>query len=148
VREARPEKAHGDVDRALSGTFSSQRRITMAQYMLLLGGADLDKRTNNPQLAPKMFEQFSAWMAAMRERGQYVASHKLQDRTGARLTVRGGQVVEGPFMETKEAVGGAFLIEAGSLEEAVGIARSCPTLLLQNGFVEVRLVEAVRQPER
>src|SRR5436305_1083294 len=88
-----------------------QRRVTMAQYMLLLGGADLDKRVNNPELAPKMFQQFSSWLATMRERGQYVASHKLEDQTGARLTVRGGHVVEGPFMETKEAVGGVFLVE-------------------------------------
>jgi hypothetical protein len=118
----------------------------MAKYLLLLGGADLDKRASNPQLAPQMFAQFSSWLAAMRERGQYLSSHKLQDRTGARLTVRGGQVVEGPFMETKEAVGGVFLVEASSLEEAVSIARSCPTLSAQNGFVEVRVVEEVRQP--
>jgi hypothetical protein len=120
--------------------------MTMAQYMLLLGGADLDKRTSNPALAPKMFEQFSNWLGSLRERGQYVSSHKLQDRTGARLTVRGGQVVEGPFMETKEAVGGVFLIEAASLDEALAAARTCPTLALQNGFVEVRLVEETRRP--
>jgi hypothetical protein len=120
--------------------------IPMAKYLLLLGGADLDKRNGNAQLAPQLFGQFSSWLAGMRERGQYLQSHKLQDRTGARLTVRGGQVVEGPFMETKEAVGGVFLVEAGSLEEAVGIARACPTLSLQGGFVEVRLVEEVRHP--
>src|SRR5262245_31041998 len=91
----------------------------MAKYMLLLGGADLDKRTHNAALAPKMFEQFSSWLESLRARGAYLQSHKLQDRTGARLSVRGGQVVEGPFVETKEAVGGAFLIEAPSLEEAV-----------------------------
>jgi hypothetical protein len=60
--------------------------------------------------------------------------------------VRGGQVVEGPFMETKEAVGGAFLVQADSLEEVVALARECPTLTLQNGFVEVRVVEEVRRP--
>jgi hypothetical protein len=118
----------------------------MAKYMLILGGADLDKRSGNADLAPKVFEQFFGWLGSLRERGHYVASHKLQDRTGARLTVRGGQVVEGPFMETKEAVGGLFLIEAGSLEEAVALARSCPTLTLQNGYVEVRVVEEVARP--
>lgn len=120
----------------------------MAKYMLLLGGADLDKRGSNAELAPKMFQQFADWLGAMRQRGHYLQSNKLQDRTGARLTVRGGQVVEGPFMESKEAVGGAILIEASSLEEAVDIARSCPTLSLQNGFVEVRVVEEVPRPER
>jgi len=115
----------------------------MAHYLLLLGGADLDKRSGNAQLAPKVFERFSAWLEALREGGHYVASHKLHDHTGARLTVRGGQVVEGPFMETKEAVGGAFLIQAASLEEAIRLAHGCPTLELQNGYVEVRLVEEV-----
>jgi hypothetical protein len=133
-----------DVDRSRRRPFSGQKeKDLMAKYLLLLGGADLDKRGSNVQLAPQLFEQFSSWLAGMRERGQYLQSHKLQDRTGARLTVRGGQVVEGPFMETKEAVGGVFLVEAGSLEEAVGIARACPTLSLQNGFVEVRLIEEV-----
>jgi hypothetical protein len=49
-------------------------------------------------------------------------------------------------METKEAVGGVLLVEAGSLEEAIAMARECPALDLQNGFVEVRVVEEVRRP--
>jgi hypothetical protein len=118
----------------------------MAKYMLLLGGADLDKRSGNAALAPKMFERFSTWLSSLRASGRYIDSFKLHDQTGARLTVRGGQVVEGPFMETKEAVGGAFLVQAGSLEEAVAAARECPVLELQNGYVEVRLVEEVRRP--
>ena len=118
----------------------------MTKYMLLLGGADVDKRSGNSTLAPKLFEQFSNWLGSMKKGGHYVDSHKLHDHTGARLTVRGGQVVEGPFMETKEAVGGAFVINAASLEEAIALARGCPTLTLQNGFVEVRVIEEVRLP--
>jgi hypothetical protein len=113
----------------------------MAKYVLFLGGADLDKRSSNESFAPEMFERYSAWMRSLRERGNYVASHKLKDQTGARLTVRGGQVVEGPFMETKEAVGGVYFIEAGSLDEVIAIARDCPTLALQNGYVEVRVID-------
>jgi len=115
----------------------------MQKYMLLLGGADLDKRSSNAELAPKMFAQFATWMNGLKASGAYVGSHKLADRTGARLTVRGGQVVEGPFMETKEAVGGAFIIQAESLEAALAIARECPTLSFQNGFIEVRVIEEV-----
>ena len=118
----------------------------MAKYMLLLGGADLDKRSGNATIAPAMYEQFASWLGALRERGHYVGSHKLHDQVGARLSVRGGQVVEGPFMETKEAVGGALVIEASSVEQAVTLARGCPTLTLQNGYVEVRLIEDVVQP--
>jgi hypothetical protein len=122
-----------------------ETEIAMAKYMLLAGGADLDKRTGNAALAPKMFEQFFSWIGSLRERGHYIDSFKLQDQTGARLSVRGGQIVEGPFMETKEAVGGVFFIEASSLEEAVALSRGCPTLTIQNGYIEVRLVEEVHR---
>jgi hypothetical protein len=122
----------------------------MAKYMLLLGGADLDKRSGNTAIATQMFERFATWLGALRASGRYVDSMKLHDQTGARLTVRGGQVVEGPFIETKEAVGGVFIVEAASLDEAIAMARECPTLTLQNGFVEVRVVEEVsrRLPAR
>jgi hypothetical protein len=118
----------------------------MAKYMLLLGGVDLDKRSGNAALAPQIFQQFSAWLSSLREAGHFVGSHKLHDQTGARLTVRGGQVVEGPFMETKEAIGGAIIIEASSLEQATTLARGCPTLELQKGYVEIRLIEEVGRP--
>ena len=116
----------------------------MAKYMLLLGGADLDKRSGNPTIAPEMFARYSAWVRSLRQNGRAVTSHKLLDQTGVRLTIRGGQVVEGPFMETKEAVGGVFVVEANSLEEATAFARTCPVLDLQNGYVEVRVVEEVQ----
>src|SRR5689334_4020060 len=106
----------------------SKGDLIMAKFMLLLGGADLDKRSGNAALAPRMYEQFARWLGALREKGHYVTSNKLQDHTGARLTVRGGQVVEGPFMETKEAVGGAVLIEAESLSQAIALSRGCPVL--------------------
>jgi hypothetical protein len=72
---------------------------------------------------------------------QLVGSNKLNDQTGARLTVRGGQVVDGPFVETKEAIGGTFIVEVPSLSDAVEIARGCPVFAEQNGYVEVRVVE-------
>jgi hypothetical protein len=114
--------------------------------MFLLGGADLDKRSGNPALAAKMFDRYMNWVSLLRQNGRGVSSHKLLDQTGVRLTIRAGQVVEGPFMETKEAVGGVFIVEAESLEEASALARECPVLDLQNGYVEVRVVEEVRQP--
>src|SRR5262245_45973001 len=115
----------------------------MDKYMLILGGADLDKRSGNPERSPVIRERYMTWMRSLQEKERYVASHKLHDQTGARLTVRGGQVVDGPFIETKEAVGGVFVSTQDSLEEAKSIARQCPVLDLQNGYVEVRLVEEI-----
>jgi hypothetical protein len=58
------------------------------------------------------------------------AAHRAR-RRGRRWSVRRDQ----------EAVGGLFVIQAASLDEATAIARECPVLRLQNGFVEVRAVE-------
>ena len=114
----------------------------MAKFMLIAGGADVDKRIGNPKMAPMMLERYMAWINGLRESGRYVGSYKLHDQTGRRLTIRGGEVIDGPFIESKDAVGGIFIIDAASLDEATEIARSCPNLDLQNGYMEVRSVEA------
>jgi len=118
----------------------------MPKYVLLLSGADVDKRGGNATLGPQIYEGWVRWLKSVRESGHTIASHGLRDQTGVRLSVRGGQVVEGPFMETKEAVGGIVFLDAETLEEAVEIARGCPLLLLQNGSIEVRVVAEVRLP--
>jgi hypothetical protein len=120
----------------------------MPKYMLILGGADLDKRSGNAELAPVMMQKYMTWMRSVQESGGYVASHKLVDHTGKRLTCRGGEILDGPFVETKEAVGGIFLVEAASLDAATAIARDCPVLCLQNGYVEVRVIDEVRPGAR
>jgi hypothetical protein len=109
--------------------------------MLIAGGADLDKRSGNPKLAPAMLEQYIAWLKGLQDRGSYLSSGKLHDQTGRRLTVRGGEVIDGPFIESKDAVGGFVILEANSLDEAAQIGRGCPVLSLQNGYLEVRVIE-------
>src|SRR5215510_7701926 len=113
----------------------------MPTFMLIAGGADVDKRSANATLRPLMVERYMRWIEELRERGQFVGSYKLHDQTGRRLTIRGGEVIDGPFIESKDAVGGVFIVEAASLDEATEIARSCPNLDLQNGYMEVRVVE-------
>jgi len=115
----------------------------MPKFMLIAGGADVDKRSGNPKLAPEMLERYMAWLKGLRDSGRYIGSYKLFDQTGRRLTIRGGEVIDGPFVESKDAVGGIFIIEADSLDEATRVARGCPNLDLQNGYMEVRLIEVV-----
>lgn len=113
----------------------------MPKFMLIVGGADLDKRSGKPEFFPVMLDHYTQWIRGLREAGRLVVSEKLQDQTGRRLTVRAGEVIDGPFIEAKDAVGGFFVIQAATLDEAAEIAKSCPGLKLQNGYVEVRLVE-------
>jgi hypothetical protein len=116
----------------------------MPQFMLIAGGADLDKRGGNPEFRATMLEHYMGWVQGLQKQGRFVSSQKLSDQTGRRLSIRGGDVMDGPFIESKDAIGGVFIIEASSLDEATEVARSCPVLSLQRGYVEVRLVETNR----
>jgi hypothetical protein len=79
------------------------------------------------------------WVDELRERGIWLLGDQLATpRRGRSVRVRGGKklVTDGPFAETKEAVGGFDLLDCGSLEEAVEIAASHP--LAEIGTIEVR----------
>jgi len=82
------------------------------------------------------------YVEALRESGRLVAAHPLQSATTAStVRVRGGRlsVTDGPFAETREQLGGYFLIEADDLDEAIRIAGRWPSARL--GSIEVRPIE-------
>jgi hypothetical protein len=74
---------------------------------------------------------------SLRARGVLLASDSLRARA-ARLSVRDGRqsVVDGPFTESKELVGGFFLLECATREQALGLAAECPAA--QWATIEVR----------
>src|SRR5438552_16776634 len=87
----------------------------MPQFMLIAGGADVDKRSgNNPKLAPVMLERYMAWIQGLRDSGRFMGSYKLHDQTGRRLRIRGAEVTDGPFIESKDAIVGILHIHGGS----------------------------------
>ena len=78
----------------------------------------------------------------LRAAGAFVAGDSLRPSArGARISVRDGRrsIVDGPFTETKELVGGYYVLEARSREEAVEWAARCPAALF--GTVELRELE-------
>jgi hypothetical protein len=82
------------------------------------------------------------YVEALRKRGVLVVTHALQSATTAStLRVRNGKVsvTDGPFAETKEQIGGFFLIEARDLHEAIAVAAKWPSARI--GSIEVRPVE-------
>jgi hypothetical protein len=108
----------------------------MAKYLLLLKGGEFENYS--PEDMQKIVEKYMLWGAQLRERKMYLAGEELGP-SGRTLKVDGGRVVDGPFTETKESIGGFWLIEAESLEKAVEASRSCPHLDFK-GEVEVREV--------
>ena len=85
----------------------------------------------------------------IRRSGHYIASNALQRaRTARTVRVRGGKVstTDGPFAETKEQLGGFFLIEAKDMDEACEVASKFPPARL--GTIEVRPVQELTHSSR
>jgi hypothetical protein len=119
---------------------TTQGRGSMQQYMLLIHDQDVwETLSDDEQNA--IYEEYSAFSRELRDQGRFVSAHELQPKTtAATVRVREGEtlVTDGPFAETKEALGGYFLIEADSLDEATTWAARIPTA--RYGVVEVRQV--------
>ena len=89
--------------------------------------------------AEKHFQEYAEFTRSIRESGHYVACSRLQPQQAATtLRVRNGKVstTDGPFAETKEQLGGFYIISARDLNEAIQIASRIPGARL--GCVEVR----------
>ena len=88
-----------------------------------------------------MMGEYVAFTEGIRESGQYVAGEALQPvSTATTVRVRNGQLstTDGPFAETKEQLGGFYLVEARDLNEAIQVASRIPSARL--GSIEVRPV--------
>jgi hypothetical protein len=82
---------------------------------------------------------YGAYTKLLRDRGAFVGGDELQDTpTATTIRIRDGQtlITDGPFAETKEALGGYYLIEAADLDEAIDLAKQCPGA--NWGSIEVR----------
>jgi len=82
------------------------------------------------------------YVESLRDGGRLIATHPLQSATLAKtVRIRNGKVsvTDGPFVETKEHIGGYFLIEARDLEEAIQIASKWPSARF--GSIEVRPID-------
>ncbi len=99
---------------------------------------DMNAQTE-PDPAERREEESFPWLDELQAKGIWVTGDQLAPPRRARtVRVRDGKalVTDGPFAETKEAVGGFDIIECGSLEEAVEIAAAHP--VAQMGTIEVR----------
>ncbi len=116
----------------------------MAKFMLLLHdnpGTGVDA---SPEEIQAIIGEYVAWRRGIEARGALVGGEKLADEGGRELSLVENRVrvVDGPFSEAKEVVGGFFTIEAADYDEAVALASDCPHL--KYGLrIELRQVEAM-----
>ena len=108
------------------------------RYMLLIYA---DEQAWTEQVRVECYEESTEVAHQLKSAGQYVAAAPLQPTaTATSVRVRDGKrvVTDGPFAETREQLGGDFMVDARNLDEAIDIAGRIPGARL--GTVEVRPV--------
>ncbi len=113
----------------------------MGQFILFIrDGAQPAPQT--PEEMQQSVQRYRAWAGALAQQGKLVSAFKLRDDGGRLMSSRDGQIaVDGPFTETKETIGGYFVIEAADYAEATELARGCP-IFYGSGVLEVRQIES------
>jgi hypothetical protein len=111
----------------------------MARYVFLLYDAEVWYDTADEQGVVDEMRLHEEFMAAVRDAGASVLGGEALERSSTASTVRRGQdgalVTDGPFADTKEALGGFYVIDAPDLDVALRLAKVCPA-----GNIEVRPV--------
>ena len=109
--------------------------------MFLLRGG-IPNEDLSPEEMQVQIEKYMNYIQSLREKGHFVAGEPLED-SGKVLSGAGGRsITDGPFTESKEEVGGYFLIKARDLAEAVELSKGCP-ILANGGSIEVRPIQKI-----
>jgi len=110
------------------------------QYLVLIYSQESTEPVDAATMQ-QVIDEYSAYSKMLRDRGAYVAGEALQPTaTATTVRIRDGRTMttDGPFAETKEALGGFYLVEAKDLDEALVFGAACPGA--KWGSIEVRPV--------
>ena len=109
----------------------------MTQYMILIYEREADYATLAPEAWGSIVDAHNAFAKAVADLGGTILGGAALQPTPTATSIRGGQVTDGPFVESKEVLGGYYLIEARDLDHALEIGKLTPA---PYGGVEVRPV--------
>ena len=111
------------------------------KYMLLIHDDEQAWGKLSETERQRIYGEYGQFGQQIKEAGHYLAGAQLQPTsTATSVRVRDGKrlVTDGPFAETREQLGGYYLVDAKNLDEAIGIAASIPSARM--GTIEVRPV--------
>ncbi len=114
------------------------------RYMLLLYDNEKDWVNMSEAEQGNVFGEYGAFTESVTKSGNYVSGEPLEPTTTATtVRVRHGktQTTDGPFAETREQLGGFYIIDARDLDEALAIAARIPSA--RTGSIEVRPIMAI-----
>ena len=118
------------------------------KYLLSIYGEEARYATASEQDIQDEMNAYWDYERAVREAGVHIAGEALQPTpTATTVRVRDGErsLTDGPFAETKEQLGGFYLLECKDLDEAIEWAARCPGAL--HGSMEVRAIQEYELPE-
>src|SRR6201987_6559555 len=111
------------------------------QYLLLINRTEAERGKMGPADRKQMMADYGVFTQSIVQSGHFKAGDGLQPTTTAtNVRVRDGKILttDGPFAETREQLGGYYLVEAKDLDTAIGIAARIPGA--KTGSIEVRPV--------
>jgi hypothetical protein len=117
------------------------------KYALLIYASEQDWANQTEEASQAQFQEYMAFTKDIVDRGIYQSGEALQaTATATTVRVRDGETLttDGPFAETKEQLGGFYVVEAKDLDEAVEIAARIPDV--RGGSIEVRPVMEIDMP--
>ncbi|WP_291867415.1 YciI family protein [Bradyrhizobium sp.] len=109
------------------------------QYLMMIYDNEAEFGAMDPAARQKMMADYSAFTQSIIQSGNFKAGDALQPTTTATtVRVRDGKILttDGPFAETREQLGGYYLVEAKDLDDALAIAARIPSAKV--GSIEVR----------
>lgn len=97
-------------------------------YLLLIVEPPNQRIERGEAKGREVYDQMVQFAAGLKERGKLRAVESLTSDDAVRVQVRDGQpkLLDGPFAEAKEMIGGFFLLDCETREEAIAIAQACP----------------------
>jgi hypothetical protein len=107
----------------------------MGQYLILIYERETGWAEASPEESQAGMDAHTRFPQQVAELGGKLLGGQALQPTATATTIRDDVVTDGPFVETKEALGGYYLIEAADLDQALAIAKLCPA---PYGGVEVR----------
>ncbi len=108
----------------------------MPEYMYIFRGIESQKQSLSPEQMQKLMERWSRWAKSFAERDALKGGSPLAE--GGKVVDSQLAISDGPFAESKELIGGYFVVECASLDEAAEYAKACPGLEHPGMTVEIR----------
>jgi len=107
----------------------------MSEYLILIYEQESAYENPSPEVWQQAMEAHGRFAEQVVEMGAKILGGNALQPTSTATSIRGDVVTDGPFVETKEVLGGYYLVEAADLDQALAIGKLCPA---PYGGVEVR----------